>query len=137
MTRLMAAVILVALVTGVLAERSFMKRKVVTVRAACGSLDTRIITLQGRLYPLEPNRYLLVDTTGRVEVETCPVWYKHIILEPIEKVTVTGERLLDRPRGNGAVFVMAAYCIDSRGRNIILRERLGKPPWAFSRTPRE
>ena len=137
MTRLLVAAILVALVSGVLAERSFTKRKVVTVRAACGSLDTRIITLRGRLYPLEENRYILVDTTGRVEVETCPVSYKRIRLEPFETVTVTGERLPGRPGGNGAVFVMAAYCIDGPGGNLILRERLGKPPWAFFRTPQE
>ncbi|MDO8683998.1 MAG: hypothetical protein Q7N50_11010 [Armatimonadota bacterium] len=130
------AMLVAAVATGIWVERSFTKSSVVTISQAANGMETRVIALAGRVYPLGDNRFLLVDGTGKVEIETCPTWYKEIFLKPGERITLTGERLAGQPTAEGAVFVISALNIDGgESGNITIREHLGKPPWALSKKP--
>ena len=133
LTRLFPILLALAVAIGVLAELAFTRTKTYTLAAAPTEADTTIVTVTGRVTPAAPNNYILSDSTGQVELETCPTWYRPVRLRPNERVTVTGEIYRNSTPPKGMLYTLAAYTIARQDRpEIVLRTGPGKPPWALS-----
>jgi uncharacterized protein YdeI (BOF family) len=128
-------VLALAVAIGVMAELAFTKNRVYTIASAPKDSETTLVTLRGKVTPTGTNNYIITDETGSALLETCPIWYRHILLEPDEEVTVTGEVVKnERPR-KGTLYSFTVFTLMRSGKpDIVLRTRPGKPPWA-SRNP--
>ncbi|MEN6373063.1 MAG: hypothetical protein ABFD64_13750 [Armatimonadota bacterium] len=120
-----------AIAIGLLTELAFTKTKVYTIKSASTDADSNIVSIQGAVRKVGHNRYVLIDSTGHAELQTCPLWYRTIELKMDENVTVTGDILENSRARKGSLYVLDVYRIVRNGKpEIVLRSRPGKPPWA-------
>jgi hypothetical protein len=119
-----AAVLLGGIVIGLVP-----REQVVPVQEVIAAARPRAAVLEGEVELLRPNRFLLRDESGEIRLETCPVWYRALVLRPGERVRVQGELaprkrwLLDRPS-----FVVHRLRREE-GPEIVLRHADGSPRW--------
>jgi hypothetical protein len=101
--------------------------------AIIGNGDRQLIELAGSLRPVSDNRFLLVDKTGSVMLETCPTWYRKITPKDLRSVHVTGVVTVAwNSKGYKHTYVEVYRFIWPDGTETVIRPSLGKPPWAFS-----
>jgi uncharacterized protein YdeI (BOF family) len=123
-----------AIAIGAMAELAFTSSKIYTVKGAIRDADTAIVTIVGRVKPLGNNRFILRDSTGSCELQTCPLWYRPITLAPNEKVTVTGQVIKNITPISGAMYPISVQSIKREtGAEIVVREGFGRPPWVSAR----
>ncbi|MBI2842970.1 MAG: hypothetical protein HYX78_06175 [Armatimonadetes bacterium] len=133
LTKVFPAALALAISIGVLAELALTRSKIYTIAEALTESETAVVTVKGKVRPVGPNVYLLSDGTGRVELQTCPAWYRRIEMRESETVSVTGEILRPYNLPDGVLYVLAVYTIEREDRpEIVLRTKPGKPPWATS-----
>jgi len=126
--------IALAIAIGIFAELAFTRSRIYTVESALTKADSNIVSLKGTVRKVGHNHYVLIDKTGHAELQTCPLWYRHIELKMDEPVVVTGEILKTSTPRPGSLFTMATYKIVRKGKpEIVLRTKPGKPPWASSK----
>lgn len=95
------------------------------------------VALQGKVTYAEDNTFVLDDDTGKVEVTTCPVWYKRVGICVGERVMVVGRVLTGIAPSTRSDFVIGAYRIFRRYEVIEIRAKPGKPPWGSQRASGE
>jgi len=128
-----AGTVLVAAVGVFAVQLAFTTPRVLPIAGAPNMSDCVAFTVSGRIYNIGANIFLLKDSTGAAEVETCPLWYRRISLRDGERVNITGEILQVRPESAEARYRIAAYRIERQGRpGIVLRTAVGRPPWVRS-----
>ncbi len=133
--RVFPVVLALAIAIGVLTEIALTRTQTLSIAAAIKDANTSIVQMHGRVTPISPGRYLLTDTTGTAEMRTCPTWYRTIILDPGEEITVTGEIIKGAKPPAGTSYSFDAYTIFRKGKpDIVLRTAPGKPPWALNTT---
>ncbi len=123
-----------AISIGVMAEVALTNSKVFTVAGAIKDADTAVVTITGRVKEFAPNRFVLRDSTGACELQTCPTWYRPIVLTPNEKITVTGQVIKNISASHNTLYPLAVQSIKRDGRpDIVVREGIGRPPWVSMR----
>ena len=125
--------ILIVALGAIAVQFVFTNTRNLPIGSAKNMSNSIIVTVTGRLYTKGINKFLLKDSTGAAQIDTCPTWFRRIIIPTGEQVTITGE-LLEMPADTiGAKYRLAAYVIQQRGEpDIVLRTTPGKPPWADS-----
>lgn len=128
--KLLVAVALLAVAAAVLVERIMTGIQIRTV-ADVRSSDTRggTVAVRGRIVYASRNRFILDDGSGRVELSTCPQWYRQIHLHEGDTVVAVGQ-VMNNPSLTGqSDFALSVYKLFHRGSVIEVRKRPGKPPW--------
>lgn len=138
LTKAFPILLALAIAVGVLAELAFTRSKILTVARAPEDADTTIVTIGGQVKSLSDNEYILRDNTGSAELQTCPLWFRRVELDPDERVVVTGEIVRGNTPPKGTLYSLAVFKIVREGKpEIVIRTAPGKPPWvsgAFFRT---
>jgi len=127
-------IIAVAVAAGVVVERVLTNVEIRTI-ADVRSSDTTggTVAVRGRIVYASRNQFILSDGTGRIELSTCPLWYKQVRLYEDDEVVVVGQ-VMDNPSlTTRSDFVLSVYKIFHRGKVIEIRKRPGKPPWTSHR----
>ena len=134
--RILVIFLLVAVAVGVVVQYTVTDSELVTIAEIRASGYPRgAIALKGTIIYANDNRFILDDGTGKVELSTCPVWYKRIYLQPGDEVTVIGEAMKNLSFTMKSDFVVSVYKIFKDGDVILVRRRPGKPPWGSYRLP--
>jgi uncharacterized protein YdeI (BOF family) len=82
------------------------------------------LAISGRIISVVGNDFTLDDGTGQIIVDAGPHWYRKIMLNPGEQVTVTGK--LNDKSGE-----FDAFSIQRADDSVIdIRPAEGPPPWA-------
>ncbi len=93
------------------------------------------VAVQGKITYAYNNVFMLQDGTGKIEVDTCPTWYKRVELFPGDHVVVVGQ-VANNPSIDSKInFVLNAFKIMKGKETIVVRGRPGKPPWMYYRAP--
>lgn len=131
-----ATVILVVVCVAVLVQVTVTKTQIYKIsRVNIGGNLGGALAIEGRVTYAVDNIFIVDDGTGKVEVSTCPTWYKRINLYPGDQVTVVGQVMNNPTLTTKTKFVLSAYKI-FRGKEVLeVRGRPGKPPWMSYRTP--
>jgi hypothetical protein len=128
-------VALVAFVVGVLVEHSATTTQVRTIaELRYADIASGIVAVRGTITYSSGNRFVLRDDTGRVELATCPPWYRRIYLRKGDEVTAIGEILNNAPRMGKCDFILSVCRLVHDGEVIHLRSYPGIPPWATYRS---
>ena len=93
------------------------------------------ITLKGTITYANNNTFILNDGTGKVELSTCPLWWKRVDVHEGDKVMVVGEPMRNPSLTMRSDFTLSVYKIFKDGEEIVVRGRPGKPPWSSCRLP--
>ena len=134
--KVLAVVLLVAVGVGLVVERAVTNIQVRTI-ADVRSSNTRggTVVLQGTIVFADENRFVLDDGTGKVELSTCPVWYKRIDLYKGDRARVMGQVMGNPSFSTQSDFVVSVHKVFHGGRVIRVRTWPGKPPWTSYRAP--
>jgi len=133
--QVLAVVLLVAAAVGVVVERAVTKTQIRTIADVRSShAEGGTAALQGTITFAENNRFVLQDGTGRIELSTCPVWYKRISLHEGEHVTVVGQVMRNQSLSAESDFVLSVYKVYRGSEVLEVRRSPGKPPWASHRS---
>ncbi|HOM73228.1 MAG TPA: hypothetical protein PLP86_13380, partial [Armatimonadota bacterium] len=128
--RIVPIALAVSVAIGVLAELAFTRSRTFTITSALTDAETATITIVGTVTPHGQNNYILEDKTGKIELQTCPSWYRRILLDHNEKVAVTGAIIKNNKPPEGTLYSLAVFKIERQGKpEIVLRRKPGKPPW--------
>jgi hypothetical protein len=134
-TKVFPIVLALAFAIGVIAELAFTRSPVYSIASAPKDSETTLVTIKGRVTPTGINNYIITDETGSALLETCPIWHRHILLEPNEEVTAIGEIVKNETPRKGTLYSFTVFTLKRSGKpDIVLRTKAGKPPWA-SRNP--
>lgn len=134
------AVVIVLLVAGiaVLVQSTVTKTqiyKISNVKAADSLGGT--VAVQGEITSANNNVFILEDGTGKLEVDTCPTWYKRVDLYPGDQVIVIGQVANNPSEKLKVNYILNAFKIIKDTQVITVRGRPGKPPWMYYRAPDE
>lgn len=128
-----AGTVLVVALGVVFVELAFTNPRELAIADANKSSDVAVVTVSGNIYTKSENKFLLKDASGAAEIETCPPWFRKVILRDGEHVQITGEVLQTPARIPGAKYRIAAHRIGRKGEpDIVLRKTVGKPQWTNS-----
>lgn len=135
--RILAAVLIVSAAVGVVVERAVTNTQIRTIADVRSSSKAEggTVALRGVITFAEDNRFILDDTSGKVELSTCPVWYRRIELREGDRVTVIGQVMSNPSLSSRCDFVLSVYKVFRGGEVIQVRRRPGKPPWITYRAP--
>jgi hypothetical protein len=128
--KVIVVVLCVAVAVGIVVEHAVTNTQIRTI-ADVRSSDTGggSVALRGKIVFAKENTFVLQDATGRVELSTCPTWYKRIWMNEGDQVTVIGQVMNNPPMITRSEFVLSVYKILRGHEDIEVRERPGKPPW--------
>lgn len=130
--RALAIVTLLTIAVGVFVEHTLTSVQIRTIASArSADVTGGTVAIEGTITYAKNNRFIVKDSTGAVELSTCPLWYKRVNLHEGDKVIVVGEVLSNPPRARKCDFVMSTYKIFRDNDIIEVRRGPGKPPWAF------
>jgi uncharacterized protein YdeI (BOF family) len=119
-----------AIAIGAGAELAFTSSKVYTVSGAINNADTAVVTVSGNVQPLGNNRFILRDSTGQCELQTCPTWFRQIALRANEHIVVTGEIIKHVSPSPGTLYPLSVQTIKrDHGPEIVVRHGMGRPAW--------
>jgi len=128
--KLLAVVLLIALAVGVVVEHAVTNVQIRTIAdARSAATKGGTVALQGIITFARDNRFILEDGTGRVELCTCPLWYKRVPLHEGDRVTAVGEVMSNPSFSTRCDFVLSVYKVFRGGEVIQVRGGPGKPPW--------
>lgn len=133
LTKVFPVLLALAIAVGVITQIAFTHSGTYTVAEAPVASETAVVTLRGTVTRSGENGFVLEDRTGKVELQTCPAWYRQISLDQNERVTVTGEIIRNNRPPEGVLYSLAVYKIARQNKpEIVIRTGPGKPPWASS-----
>lgn len=133
LTKIFPIALALAFAIGVMAELAFTQTKVYSVSKALTDPETAVVSIRGNIREIHPNMFIISDKSGSAVLETCPTWYRRILLSKDAPIVVTGEILKDQEHPKGTLYTLTAYRISQPGHSeVVLRTSLGKPPWASS-----
>ena len=128
--KILSLVLVLAASVGYIVQHAVLNDQIRTIRDIKNS-DTMggTVAVRGTISYALDNRFILTDGTGRIEVSTCPIWYKRIDLHKGDAVTITGQVMHNSSFFSGCDFILSAYKIFNNGMVVEVRRRPGKPPW--------
>lgn len=134
--RILVIVLLVAIAVGVVVQYTVTDSELVTIAEIRARGNPRgAIALKGTIIYANDNRFILDDGTGKVELSTCPAWYKRIDMHSGDQVMVIGEVMRNPSFAMRSEFVFSVYKVFKDGDVILVRQRPGKPPWSSYHLP--
>lgn len=135
--RILVIALMVAAAAGLMVQHTVTDSELVTAAQVKASRFSQgAVSLKGTItYVSDDNTFILEDGTGKVELSTCPVWYKRIVLHQGDEVRVIGEVMRNPSLRTKSDFVLSVYKIFKDGDVIPVRRRPGKPPWSSHRLP--
>lgn len=133
--KVLAAVLLVVIGAGVFVEHAVTNVQIRTIADVQSAATRGTVALRGSIIFARDNRFILDDGTGKVELSTCPLWYKRVLLHEGDRVTVVGEVMSNPSFSSKCDFVLSVYKVFRGGEVIQVRRGPGKPPWMTYRPP--
>lgn len=134
--KVLIVVLLVAIAVGIVVQHVVTETQTRTIAEVRSRRTTEgIVALQGTITFASANTFILDDGTGRVELSTCPIWFKRIDLQVGDHVIAIGEVMRNRSYATKSDFVLSTHKVLKGGAVIQVRGRPGKPPWASYRLP--
>ncbi|HUV04223.1 MAG TPA: hypothetical protein VMX94_03870 [Armatimonadota bacterium] len=134
--KVFATVLLVAVAVGIFVEHAVTNIQIRTIASArSGTTRGGAVALRGTITFAQDNRFILEDGTGRVELSTCPLWYRRVPLREGDCVTAVGEVMSNPSLHTRCDFVLSVYKVFRGGEVIQVRRGPGKPPWMSYRPP--
>lgn len=136
--KVLVVVLVLAAATGLYVEHALTSTQIRTISDVLAS-DTEggTVVVKGTIVYASDNVFILDDGTGKVELSTCPTWYKRIPLLEGDKVTVIGQVMVNPPMNTKTDIALSVYKILRGSETIEVRGRPGKPPWAAYPAPSE
>lgn len=133
-TKILLVAFLVSISVGVVVCRSVTSTQVHTVAEVLTWDRGGTVALDGIITYADENHFVMDDGSGKVELSTCPVWYKRIRVYEKDHIMVIGQISNNPSYFKNCNIMLNVYKIIKNGDTINIREHPGIPPWV-SKSP--